>query len=400
MQKAARAVAVALSVLVPAVAWPGVGDTFTTVRVAILATGTGAIVALLLLARAPLPEGGHRLTAATAWLAVLGVSAAFAPLVSLPKLLQELLVVAWAFGLAWAAPSAARVAAALRLAAAIVAAWAVLQWLGVDPWAAVGWAPAGAFGPRMRVYSTLGNPNHVGAFLAAVLPLVALPVLVSPRRWTNPANAILVGAAIVATGSRGALLGAAAGLSWLLLSGVVPRRAGAVTLLIGLAAIGTGVILGPSRTLGETWRGRVYIWSVAAPHLLNHPVTGWGPGSFAATYPLWEAGIERGVDRDVRTYAAAQVHAHNDYVERLSELGVPGVVVWCAILAWVLAAARARKDGSEGAIAAAAAAGVAALAAVSLVDFPMQRLVQRFTWWTLAVLATNPVASVVPQKRA
>jgi len=162
-------------------------------------------------------------------------------------------------------------------------------------------------------------------------------------------------------------------------------------LAIGLALVGAGVALGPARGLGETLRGRTYIWGVAMPHLLDHPLTGWGPGSFAVTYPEWELQrLEQGVDRDVRTYAAAQRHAHNDYVERLSDLGVPGLLAWCTIAGWVLVASlRSRGPGHDQAIAAAAAAGVAALAAVSLVDFPLQRPAERFAWWTLAVLATT-----------
>jgi O-antigen ligase len=129
-----------------------------------------------------------------------------------------------------------------------------------------------------------------------------------------------------------------------------------------------------------------YIWSVTAPHLLAHPLTGWGPGSFQVTYPGWEAErIERSVDADVRAYATAQRHAHNDYVERLSDLGVPGLAAWVALVGWVLLAGGRQTDRMP----MAAAAGIAALAAVSLVDFPMQRPVERFTWWTLAVLATR-----------
>jgi O-antigen ligase len=243
----------------------------------------------------------------------------------------------------------------------------------------------------MRVYASLGNPNYVGAFLAAVLPLAFAAALDPPRRRSDLLCLALVVLGIAATGSRGAWLGACAGSAWLVLAGPAADRRRALGVAVAVIAVGAAVALGPARGLAETTRGRVYIWTVAAPHLLDHPLTGRGLGSFEVAYPAWEAErIERGVDRDVRAYATAQRHAHNDYVERLSDLGVPGLVAWMALAASVLLAPRpGGRAASDSRLAAAAAAGIAALAAVSLVDFPMQRPVERFTWWTLAVLATG-----------
>jgi O-antigen ligase len=382
---AARALALVVIALVPVAAWPAAGDPFVTPRLAVLAAGTVLVAAGLLAARRPVPTLAGTPWAA-AWLAALGLSAAFAPIVSLATLVQELLVVAWAGVLAWAAPPARSVAWALRAAAAVVAAIAVLQWAGVDPWALAGWVPAREYGVRMRVFTTLGNPNYVGALLAALLPTAAVGALAPGRRWTGLAVLTVVVAAIAATGSRGAWLGAVAGAAWLATAGAVRGRRRVAALACVIVALGAAIVLGPARGLGETLRGRTYIWTVTAPHLLDRPVTGWGPGSFQVTYPGWEAQrIERGVDADVRAYATAQRHAHNDYVERLSDLGVPGLAAWMALLAWVLYAGSRRTDGMR----VAAAAGIAALAAVSLVDFPMQRPAERFTWWTLAVLAAT-----------
>jgi O-antigen ligase len=385
VSSSARALALVVVALVPVAAWPAAGDPFVTPRVTVLAAGTLLVAAALLAARRPLPAMPGAAWAG-AWLAALGLSAAFAPIVSLAALLQELLVVAWAGVLAWAAPPPRRLALALQVAASVVAAIALLQWAGIDPWALAGWVPAREYGARMRVFSTLGNPNYVGALLAAVLPTAAAAALAERRRWTDVAVLTLVVGAIAATGSRGAWLGAAAGAAWLAAGGAVRGTIRAAALAGVIVLLGAAVALGPARGLGETLRGRTYIWTVTAPHLLDRPITGWGPGSFQVTYPGWEAErIEQGVDEDVRAYATAQRHAHNDYVERLSELGVPGLASWGALLAWVLHAASRRT----GLLPAAAAAGIAALAAVSLVDFPMQRPAERFTWWTLAVLATT-----------
>jgi O-antigen ligase len=384
--RSARALALVVVALVPLAAWPATGgDPFVAPRLAVLAVGTILVAAGLLAARRPLPAPAGT-GWVVAWLAALGLSAAFGPIVSLAALLEELLVVSWAFVLAWASPAPRRIAFALQAAAVAVAAIAVLQWAGMDPWALAGWVPAREYGPRMRVFATLGNPNYVGAFLAALLPVIVVAALGPERRWTSMAPLAVTIAGIAATGSRGAWLGAAAGAAWLAIGGAIRDRARLAALVAVVAVVGTAVVLGPARGLGETVRGRTYIWSVTAPHLLAHPLTGWGPGSFQVTYPGWEAErIERSVDADVRAYATAQRHAHNDYVERLSDLGVPGLAAWVALVGWVLLAGGRQTDRMP----MAAAAGIAALAAVSLVDFPMQRPVERFTWWTLAVLATR-----------
>ena len=385
--RVARRIALLVVTLVPIAAWPGIGDPFVTLRTAILAAGTAAVVLLLAAAHVAWTVPPRFVRAAGVWVAALGLSSAFAPLVSLGTLLQELLVVLWAAALAWSHCPGGEVAVALRRAALVVAAWALLQWAGADPWSIGGWHVTGDYGPRMRVYGPLGNPNYVGAFLSAAFPLALASAIETRFRIADAGAAALIALGIVATGSRGAWLGVAAGAAWLGFGSAAHGRRVVLLSLGAVAAIGVGVAFGPARGIAETVRGRAYIWTVAAPHLLVHPSTGWGPGSFAVSYPAWERErIEQGVDRDVRTYATAQTHAHNDYIERLSDLGVPGLAAWVILLAVVL---RTRDADRASAPAVAAAAGVAALAAVSMVDFPLQRPVERFTWWTLAVLAAG-----------
>ncbi len=154
------------------------------------------------------------------------------------------------------------------------------------------------------------------------------------------------------------------------------------TVLVAAVVIGVGG--GGTRPIDETAGGRQYILAVAAPHLFERPFAGFGPGSFGLLYPGWE--VEHwtsvGIDANVRRYAAAQRHAHNDYVEMLSDVGLPALVFWLSLTAALVA------KGLRGAAAAsAAAAGIVALSTVALVDFPLQRPAETFTWWTLAVLA-------------
>ena len=58
--------------------------------------------------------------------------------------------------------------------------------------------------------------------------------------------------------------------------------AGGVLLIAGL------FFLAPSRSLTATIKGRLYIWKVNAPHLLERPIFGYGPGGFEPKYIEWE----------------------------------------------------------------------------------------------------------------
>jgi O-antigen ligase len=92
---------------------------------------------------------------------------------------------------------------------------------------------------------------------------------------------------------------------------------------------------------------------------------GSGLGSFQSVYQLYE-------NREPisTTYI---VHAHDDYVEVALELGVAGILLMIAFLAWWgRAVARAWRDAEAGIYARAASIATAAILVHSLVDFPLR----------------------------
>jgi len=401
LTRVARFVAVTTIALVPLTVWPGVPEPFTRPRMALLAVAILSIGILLLFARRPWPGVPRAIEwCASGFVAALAVSAAIAPVVSPVAVVLPVLCVAWAVLLRWVSPEPRQIVVAVLASASIVGVWALLQFVGLDPLQAVGWLPTGAYVARMRVHATLGNPNFVGAYLACVLPLAAADLL-PRRRQTVVFGVILM--AIAATTSRGACLGAVAGVA-AMTAAHRSRRSLALllaTLLMATVVVGAGG--GGTRPIEDTARGRWYILTVAAPHLLERPFAGFGPGSFGLLYPGWEVEhwTSAGVDTAVRRYAAAQRHSHNDYVELLSDLGVPALLLWLSLTASVVATG----FGGSTLTGSAAAAGVIALSAVSLVDFPLQRPVEAFSWWTLAALVviTSGPADVtrrVPEERS
>jgi O-antigen ligase len=92
---------------------------------------------------------------------------------------------------------------------------------------------------------------------------------------------------------------------------------------------------------------------------------GSGLGSFVKLYPMYEDPASVG-----GTYV---VHAHNDYVEVALEMGIAGIALMIAFLAWWGAAVwRLWSSRDAGAFSRAASIASAAILAHSLVDFPLR----------------------------
>jgi O-antigen ligase len=385
MLQAARAIALATLALVPLFVWPGGRQPFVTPRLLLLGISDTALAVLVLLARVERPRWPPALAWSTAALvAAFAASSAFSPHVSLEAIAIVLLPLAWAWLLAGTHLGIRRITGTLVVAGTLLSAWTLAQAAGFDLLRAAGWRPAVDYGPRMRMYGSLGNPNFVGAVLAALLPLALVRARRQRGRERSLVVVVLHVAALAATGSRGAWLGAAAGLAVLAWTWRRPAKHMILWAALLLAAGGLAIAFGSTRPISTTIRGRLYIWSVAAPHAVDRPLFGYGPGAVAVQYPRWEADrLRQGVDEDVRRYAAPQRHLHNDYLEALIDLGVPGTVAWvCVIAVAVAGGLRARGDSVHDIVG--SGAGVAALAVVALVDFPFARPVELFVFWTLA----------------
>ncbi|MDA3792131.1 MAG: hypothetical protein PF545_00525, partial [Elusimicrobia bacterium] len=89
------------------------------------------------------------------------------------------------------------------LSAGIVSLYGIFQYIGLDP---LGWK--GNFYPR--IWSTLGNPNFLGAYIAMVLPVTIVKYFNDRKKITLTIFAISA-AALLLTSSRGGLIAAVAG---------------------------------------------------------------------------------------------------------------------------------------------------------------------------------------------
>jgi O-antigen ligase len=119
--------------------------------------------------------------------------------------------------------------------------------------------------------------------------------------------------------------------------------------------------LGASTSIST--RQEIFRTSIEAAKAFN-PV-GSGLGTFANVYPLFE-----NADAVGRTWVN---HAHNDYLELIVELGIPGLLlILLFLLWWMRSSARMFAAANASPYAKAGAIGSAAILVHSLVDFPLR----------------------------
>jgi len=199
----------------------------------------------------------------------------------------------------------------------------------------VGHDLATPFGPYV-------DRDHYAGLMEMVIPVSASYVL--SRRQRDPLNGLLWFAVLVPivslllTGSRGgfvAILAEIAILGWVLiwrnpLPGRRIRVAATGLVLVGVAALFFWLVptlvlhkLGTaSNYVPAAGGGRLVLWRGALEIFGDHPLLGAGMGSFVTAYPRYQLDAQ---DLIVE-------HAHNDYIEALTETGLLGGVLILAAL--------------------------------------------------------------------
>ena len=228
------------------------------------------------------------------------------------------------------------------------------------------------------------NANHMADLLVSTLPFLAA-LLTSARSANRQRNSAIMagvgGAALlvlVGIALNHSLAAYLLTLPVLAVSALiaVPRRshwrkwaiAGAALILAGgLGAVWTESFRnGPFGSDTATSVGsRQEMLATTAKAMGDFMPWGSGLGSFQDVYHLYEKPAEV-----TNTYV---VHAHNDYAELALELGLPGVLLILAFLAWWAGEARnAWRFADASAYSRAAAVTSGAMLIHSLVDFPLR----------------------------
>jgi O-antigen ligase len=265
----------------------------------------------------------------------------------------------------------------------------VMEGLGVIPGDFPRWGT-----PFHRAALGFGQPNGLGFFLAALLPLAAFRFSASrgAARLLSAAALAAASLGLVATFSRASWVAALAGVGVLALAGQrrLALRIGALVLLGGVAVelIGGGIISDTvARTIGD-WvvEQRAALFIAAVQMFIAHPITGIGPGGFAD---------------QVRDYAARitqlwdyQDTPHNAYIQMAAETGVVGLIAFCiffgACLLLLLRTARRSEPGPARALRLALLSSFAIVMVASLGIWPFAHGTGEVVVLLLALAFSDP----------
>lgn len=261
-------------------------------------------------------------------------------------------------------------AAAVLAAMALLACWAL-------------WQAASGQG---RAHAHFETPNTLATVLNLALAPLLFRIAYGDSRRGVLGLALLLTAALVSTLSRGGFIALACGLlTTSLLFHVRPSRDGVAR---SLSVLGSGAIAGViamqaplwltshaiapeaqlqgiASTLGSTLDSRIELYRLALWAVGEHPWLGTG---YLGFNPLFEAHRAQ-----LPSYTSENVtyFVHNDYLQTLVELGLPGLMALLAIVMLPFGLARrSAPPAMERLSLYAPLAGIATMAIHALGDFP------------------------------
>ena len=313
---------------------------------------------------------------------------------------------------------ARRALTAVVATGALVSAIGLLQFNGVPVI-----ADAMAYGPGWG--STLGNPNFSAHYLDVLIPVAVALVFIANQvrtRGLGVAAIVLASAYLIVCQSRAGWLAVSVallfmlafsglGFSWL-------RHAVLAVIILALLSpaaelVGRSVQMGSGRTLSSqtqavfqrTWdrllssfdardfslSQRRILWADSWSLVRSSPVLGIGAGNFEI-----EVAAHRTPDRHdqyhtltgERKIPIVTKHAHNDYLETWSEVGIPGLVSLLWLLGLILwnwnKALRFHPTGEVRVLGLGAAGAVVATMVHALLSFNFKDPVAATHFWMVA----------------
>ena len=214
--------------------------------------------------------------------------------------------------------------------------YALMQWQGINVFA---WDAALTRSGRST--GSLGNPNLLGGFASAVIPLGAA-YLFSMKKFTVVLRTTLVlifaalaTATVVASGTRASIIGVTTGafvlLFWFLRNSSVTFKKAIPFVLLVIALVAAVTLpminrlseLDPSLEDQGTLQVRKIIWSGAFDIFKDSPLLGHGPGSFQILFPEY-----RNPYYSILGVSHNTLHAHCEYLEILVDIGLAGLILW------------------------------------------------------------------------
>ena len=229
--------------------------------------------------------------------------------------------------------------AGLAGATLIAVGYAAVQFTGNDP---IHWAAD----PRLRPFSTFGNPDMFGEFLSVAIGVaIAVTVIGSRPAVRACAVIVLIATSLIAvvTQSRGTAVAVAAALIALVIVMVRVYGGGRATFgritIVGLVGLGSFAVVIGFTPLGDRVRGsfggtqltldRVLLYDASLHAFFDRPISGWGPDNFGVAYPLYR---QVAVVRQLST-SEPSTSAHSWLFQTAVATGALGVLALLGLIA-------------------------------------------------------------------
>jgi putative inorganic carbon (hco3(-)) transporter len=222
------------------------------------------------------------------------------------------------------------------------------------------------------------NPNILGGLMVLMLPLAIALAATNCNDYSNRPRLTrvvqfamigIIGAVLVISQARGGYIGAA--VSLLLMAGLAGGRWRWVTAASLWAAFAGALWFGTDRLkdllggvgLVNSWDVRSELWSRASYMIQDFAFTGVGPGMYGKVADVLYPFFLISPDSEIS-------HAHNLMLQVGVDLGIPGLVIYCAMIAFCLRAgfSSGGLDSTEKAIRIGLVAGVAGMLIHGLMD--------------------------------
>lgn len=186
------------------------------------------------------------------------------------------------------------------------------------------------------------DANDFATFAVSAMPLALLALHSARRaagRWLGGAALVVLALALVYSGSRGGFIAAVSMMSFVLFG----YRAIALRWRVSGAALVAVVVLATASD--QYWRqmttiasdadynlteetGRMQIWRRGIGYMFRYPMFGVGPGNFQAA----EGTLAPFAQRQQFGVGVRWNAAHNSFIQAGAELGIPGLLLFVAVI--------------------------------------------------------------------
>lgn len=264
------------------------------------------------------------------------------------------------------------------------------------------YAGSATYGYNYRPGYVVGDPNYFASSALLCLPLACYFARSMQRRWIRwgcAASVLLILAGITVSGSRGGSVGLI--VTVLMMIWNSKRRVQASILVV---ALGTALLLispvspldrflHPTASDQSAADVRIQLWGAAWRMFRDNPVTGVGYGN-------WRYAEPRYIEAEV-----GQLYLpHNQYMEVLAEMGLPGLLAYAGMyFGSIVVLRRVRRGLKRGGprVLTEAALGIQiGLIGFAISVFFLSALFLKMFWFMLAISASMPaLMNRAPVKR-